>query len=138
MAVSGATSTQNSNATTQVAAAAKKTMGKEDFLKLFTTQLKAQDPLSPMDSAQFTAQLAQFSSLEQLTNINTGLKDLLTLQNSLQNTLTTGMIGKRVRTSDDVVHTVASIGFAQNQTFLSLDDGQVIQMGDIKEILGGN
>ena len=44
-------------------------LGKDDFLKLFTKQLQAQDPLNPMDSSDFTAQLAQFSSLEQLQNI---------------------------------------------------------------------
>ena len=45
-------------------------MGKEDFLNLLITQLKYQDPLNPTDSTEFTAQLAQFSSLEMLENIN--------------------------------------------------------------------
>lgn len=56
--------------------AAGKTMGKDEFLKLFTNQLKNQDPMKPMDSSAFTAQLAQFSSLEQLFNINNGLEQL--------------------------------------------------------------
>ncbi len=43
------------------------------FLTLLVTQLKNQDPLSPADSTQFVTQLAQFSSLEQLTNINTNV-----------------------------------------------------------------
>lgn len=46
------------------------------FLTLLVTQLKNQDPLSPTDSTQFVSQLAQFSSLEQLTNINTNVGTL--------------------------------------------------------------
>ena len=43
---------------------------KQDFLRLLVTQLKHQDPLSPISYEDFLAQLAQFSSLEQLLNIN--------------------------------------------------------------------
>lgn len=74
-----------------------KTLGKEDFLRLFTTQLRYQNPINPMDSTEFTSQLAQFSSLEQLFNISSQLKDMLLYQNSLQNTLTTNFIGKEVK-----------------------------------------
>ena len=74
-----------------------KTLGKDDFLKLFVAQLRSQNPLNPMDNTEFTAQLAQFSSLEQLSNINTQLHDLLLFQNSLQNTLTNNLIGRRVK-----------------------------------------
>jgi flagellar basal-body rod modification protein FlgD len=72
-------------------------LGKDDFLKLFTTQLRYQDPLNPMDSTEFTSQLAQFSSLEQLTNINEQMSNLVLFQNSLQNTLTTNLIGRKVK-----------------------------------------
>jgi len=53
-------------------------MGKDDFLNLLITQLQNQDPLNPTDSTEFTAQLAQFSSLEQLGNVNenNGIKKL--------------------------------------------------------------
>jgi flagellar basal-body rod modification protein FlgD len=47
------------------------------FLKLLVAQLKNQDPLSPTDSTQFLGQLAQFSSLEQLTNINQNVGTLV-------------------------------------------------------------
>ncbi len=50
---------------------------KETFLKLLVAQLKNQDPLAPQDGAQFVAQLAQFSSLDQLININQQLGELL-------------------------------------------------------------
>ena len=49
------------------------TMDKEDFLKLLTTQLQYQNPLDPQDPSEFVAQLSQFSSLEQLINLNSKL-----------------------------------------------------------------
>lgn len=79
------------------------TLGKDDFLKLFMAQLKAQDPLSPMDTSQFTSQLAQFSALEQLTNINTQLGDVLSSQSSLQNTMSADLIGKNVKANGNTV-----------------------------------
>jgi flagellar basal-body rod modification protein FlgD len=48
------------------------------FLTLLVAQLKNQDPLTPTDSTQFVGELAQFSSLEQLTNINTNVGTLVT------------------------------------------------------------
>ncbi len=46
-------------------------LGKDEFLKLLVTQMKSQDPLKPMDSTAMIAELAQFSSLEQMQNLNT-------------------------------------------------------------------
>jgi flagellar basal-body rod modification protein FlgD len=46
-------------------------LGKEDFLMLLVTQIQYQDPLNPADNTQFVAQLAQFSALEQMSNLNT-------------------------------------------------------------------
>ena len=51
-------------------------LNKDDFLNLLITQLQHQDPLNPTDSVEFTAQLAQFSSLEQLANVNDNLLEL--------------------------------------------------------------
>ncbi len=79
------------------------TVKKEDFLKLFTTQLRFQDPLNPLNSTEFTAQLAQFSSLEQLININDNLSSILTYQDSLNNALATNLIGRSVIVNGDKV-----------------------------------
>jgi flagellar basal-body rod modification protein FlgD len=66
------------------AAAMKKATGmnKDDFLKLFVTQMQNQDPLNPMDSTQFIGQLAQLTQVEQAYNTNTNLQSLLTAQSS--------------------------------------------------------
>ena len=72
-------------------------LGKEDFLKLLLTQLKNQDPTSPMESHQMAAQLAQFSSLEQLSNINSSIDGLATAQKPAQQFDTLKMIGKSVQ-----------------------------------------
>jgi len=62
---------------TRSAASARKGEDRDTFLQLLVAQLKNQDPLAPQDGAQFVAQLAQFSSLDQLVSINQLLGDLL-------------------------------------------------------------
>ena len=71
-------------------------MGKEDFLKLLVAQLQNQDPLSPDDPTEFTAQLAQFSSLEQLTSLNDGMDNLVSSNANSDRFSTLNTIGKSV------------------------------------------
>ncbi len=52
-------------------------VNKDDFFKMLVAQLKNQDPMKPLDATAFTAQLAQFSSLEKLDNVNATLTSLL-------------------------------------------------------------
>ncbi len=79
----------------------KSIMGKDDFLKLMITQLKYQDPLNPMDGTKFASQLAQFSSLEQLHNLNDYVKQSVDanymLIQSVNNTMTANLIGKEAK-----------------------------------------
>lgn len=70
-------------------------LGKDAFLKLLVTQLSNQDPLNPQSDQEFIAQLAQFSALEQMTNMST----------TLTNTSAYGLVGKQV-----IVNSTDSLG----------------------------
>lgn len=76
---SGAAGTGGSNSQSAITHAAGGAMGKDQFVKLLVTEMKNQDPLSPMDGKELAAQLAQFSSVEQLVNVNTKLDNLTQL-----------------------------------------------------------
>ncbi|WOI32545.1 flagellar hook capping FlgD N-terminal domain-containing protein [Tritonibacter scottomollicae] len=69
----------------------------ETFLRLMTTQAKYQDPLEPMDSSDYTAQLAQFSSVEQQVMTNETLTSMLSALSLSNMSQLTGWVGKEVR-----------------------------------------
>lgn len=71
-------------------------LGKEDFLTLLVAQLQNQDPLNPDDPTEFTAQLAQFSSLEQLFNLNDSMNNLVQSNANSDRLSTLNTIGKEV------------------------------------------
>lgn len=60
------------------------TLGKDDFLKILMTQMTNQDPTEPLDNTQFVAQMAQFSSLEQMLNMNTNFEKIAAMVSSSQ------------------------------------------------------
>lgn len=90
-------------------------LGKDDFLTLLITQLQNQDPLNPTDSTEYTAQLAQFSSLEQLSNINANIEYLQLYQESINNAQAVSFIGKGVTALGDAIR--ISEGVADSSEF---------------------
>lgn len=102
METSGVSSNSSSNST--VAAAKQNTLGKDDFLKLLITQLRHQDPMEPVKDQDFIAQMASFSTLEQIQNMSksldsftsclTGISALLTTSSYMQQAVS--LIGKQV------------------------------------------
>lgn len=82
-------------------------LGKNDFLKLLTTQLQNQDPSNPMKGKDFAAQLAQFSSVEQLTNISGQIEEQGksdgALAQSINDSMATDLIGRTVKTSGNTL-----------------------------------
>ncbi len=83
-------------------------LGKDDFFRLLIEQLKNQDPLDPMKNQDFTAQLAQFSSLEKLENINANIEQGtqidLVLTQAINNSAAATIIGKEVKAWGDEIH----------------------------------
>ena len=85
---------QTGTTSTQSPASSMQSVGKDEFMKLLLAQLKNQDPLNPMDGTDFAAQLAQFSSLEQLQNLNNTLETQGVNQMTLGYAQSVNMIGK--------------------------------------------
>lgn len=126
--------TATTNAADGAAAMKKATgMNKDDFLKLFVTQLQQQDPLNPQDGNQFIAQLAQLSQVEQAYNTNTNLQGLLAAQNSNMMVSAVSFIGKEVLAAGNQVALTA--GGSANLNFRL--DGSVSSLNiDIRDAAG--
>ncbi len=78
-------------------------VGRDDFFQMLIAQLENQDPLNPLDGTDFTAQLAQFSSLEQLYNINEQMELAGLYQSSLNSAGAASLIGKEITANGDSV-----------------------------------
>lgn len=89
----------------------------ETFLRLLTTQLKSQDPLSPMDTEKFTSQLVQFSSVEQALKTNRQLEQLVSLTRTSAATAGLAMVGRTVRVDGSRL----LVGAAGGSTVYELD-----------------
>ncbi len=108
-------------------AVAEKPLDRDAFLKLLITQLRNQDPLSPMEDKDFIAQLAQFSSLEQMQNMNKSLDAFLRNQTAFQ---AVGLIGHTVeginpKSGDKVSGIVSSIRFEGGDVMLKINDSEI-------------
>jgi flagellar basal-body rod modification protein FlgD len=97
----GASSVSNENTSSSTGT---DELGKDQFLNLFIAQIQYQDPLNPLDSAEFTAQLAQFSSVEQLYGMNSKLENIEeTLSSQSEQRDDLGYIGKTVTANDNTI-----------------------------------
>lgn len=126
-------------------------LGKDEFLKILMAQLQNQDPLSPMEDKEFIGQMAQFSSLEQMTNMTSMIEKMVQAQTASQMINYQSFVGKNVvwhKMTEDtdadgqpVVETgngtVASIKFAGESVQFTLTDGTILEPGNISELIGG-
>ena len=88
-----ATAATATDTTKKSDAARNQILGKDDFLKLMVAQMKNQDPMNPADDKDNIAQMAQFSSLEQITNLASATQELATRMTLTQNV---GLLGHDV------------------------------------------
>ena len=112
------------------------TLGENDFLTLLTTQLQNQDPLQPMDETQSIAELAQFSQLQETTNLATSFQNF---QSSFSVTQFAGFIGKAVTVQSStggqnggslLSGTVGKIVVQNGQPYFTMVDGSGNVMTD--------
>lgn len=109
---------------------------KDMFLQLLVAQLKNQDPSSPMDQKDMMAQMAQFTSVEQMTNM---VKTLDTMNVNATFSQSVGLIGKTVDypvvgadgSSTIATAVVSSVGMTKGNVIMTLDNGAQIGPGDV-------
>lgn len=118
-------------------------LDKGAFMELLVTQLKNQDPLAPTDNQEFIAQLAQFSSLEEMQGVNENLVALAMLQegNALLGQLTdsSALIGKNVIYQDgfggEASGRVDSVKLVEGGVLLAIGD-QEVPLAAVSEVTG--
>jgi len=109
-------------------------MGKDQFLQLFATQARYQNPLDPIDNAQFASQLAQFSSLEQLVNLAGDIGESLRIEKLGEGER---LLGRNIRFQSDAGQqegTVSGVRVEDGEVRLVVD-GKAIPFSSIREIL---
>jgi flagellar basal-body rod modification protein FlgD len=115
-----------SNYQNQTKSTGSSSLGKDDFLKILMTQLQNQDPLNPMQDQDFISQMATFSSLEQMTNLNSSMDNFVKSAEQNQFMQDSSMIGKTVTYLDDqdneMTAVVQSVLFKDGSTSFQLND----------------
>ncbi|MBP2003490.1 flagellar hook assembly protein FlgD [Halobacillus andaensis] len=119
-------------------------LGKDDFLKILMAQLQNQDPLDPMEDKEFVSQMAQFSSLEQMTNMSSTMDNFTKSQRSIPVIQYSGLIGKEVTypvydKETEAVEAfkegkVNSVSQEDGDTFLLLKDGGKVPVDEITKV----
>jgi flagellar basal-body rod modification protein FlgD len=138
MAIDPTTGTTTAATTATTASSTKKAdqvLGKDDFLKLMVAQMKNQDPMSPADDKDNIAQMAQFSSLEQITNLATATQQLA---DSMQTTQTLGLIGHTVsyQAADGTLTsgTVSQVDVAGGKPSLTVGDAKDVDPSSVTSV----
>ncbi|MCS7278543.1 MAG: hypothetical protein NZ530_00595 [Thermodesulfobacteriaceae bacterium] len=80
----------------------KKVLEKEDFIKLFITQLQYQDPMKPIENHEMATQLALFNQVDQLFNLNDSLNQIKDVMQTLSLNTVSSLVGKKVRIESDL------------------------------------
>lgn len=122
--VSGTTSASAQSPTSTTSAAS---LDANAFLRLLIAEVRNQDPANPIDSSQYVAQLATFSSVEQATQTNAKLDTLLT---SLSLSQADSIIGRTITSADGTVSGVASeLRIVSGGAVAVLENGRQVELG---------
>ncbi|MCM3356928.1 flagellar hook assembly protein FlgD [Psychrobacillus sp. FSL K6-4046] len=128
------------------------TLGKDEFLKILMTQLQNQDPTNPMKDNEFIAQMAQFSSLEQMTNLTNAFEKFAQAQEQTQMIEYSNFVGKQVKwheltdkngvdgkpITNEGTGQIVGVKFVNGSVEFTLSDGKKITPGNISEVLSSN
>ena len=123
--VAGSSSSSTGSAATTALQTAGNDLGKDAFLKILITQLTHQDPLDPLKDKDFIAQMAQFSTLEQMTNMNKSIEQMLALNKASA----VSSLGRVIEDKgDDGLPAYSQVGyvrFENGKIILNTPDGDV-------------
>ncbi|NLM96253.1 MAG: flagellar hook capping protein [Halanaerobiaceae bacterium] len=122
--------------TSRVSEVKNEELGKDAFLQLLVTQLRYQDPLSPMDNGEFIAQMAQFSALEQMQNMNINMENFLRTETLSQGA---SLIGRTVELIDShsgeiIAGKVERVSFLSGSVYVHLDSDYVTDINYITAV----
>ncbi|MBU9720323.1 MULTISPECIES: flagellar hook assembly protein FlgD [Bacillaceae] len=120
-------------------------LDKDAFLRILIAQLQNQDPLNPMEDKEFIAQMAQFTSLEQMTNMNSNLEKFIQSQQQSQFISHSELIGKKVtwdrevnengnRRMEKMEGVVTTVKFKNGSAELLVDETYTISVKDINTV----
>ncbi|UOR12723.1 flagellar hook assembly protein FlgD [Halobacillus amylolyticus] len=119
------------------------TLGKDAFLKILMAQIQNQSPLEPMKDKEFIAQMTQFSSLEQMTNLSQAMQGFMTSQSVTPVVKYSGLIGKEVTfpahddetgAAPETTGVVKAVSQKGGETKLELQNGQSVYVYDITKV----
>ncbi|MFZ5967020.1 MAG: flagellar hook capping FlgD N-terminal domain-containing protein [Bacillota bacterium] len=129
MAISSITNTTSSTTSTQRTSNSE--LGKDDFMNLLITELKYQDPLDPMEGTEYVTQLAQFSTLEQMYNLNTSLSSMEAL--SMTGKYITATVTDSTGTTSLIEGTVDSVKMKNGKATLVVN-GTDVEMENVTNV----
>jgi flagellar basal-body rod modification protein FlgD len=113
------------------------TIGKDGFMKILAAQLQHQDPMNAGSNTEYIAQMAQFSALEQMQNLNTLMNELLVSQKFQEGNLMIGKVAKVYTGEDSFITGRVTSTRLGNGTINIMIDGKEYDIDDVVELQDG-
>ena len=141
--VDGVTYNAEAYANTQKTDTIKKDLDKDAFLQLLVAQLRYQDPLEPQDNGEFIAEMAQFSTLEQINNMTDSLEKINTLVGNIDTSVLVGQLSNMIGKGVDWLETTNSVDengnpVSHSETLSGVITGVTVADGTTKVTVDSN